>query len=70
MEDALKLELIGLGTRFFNGMKNYWTPQDLAEIYSLYNRINGTNESDSGCPSCRRAKINSLRDQYMQLIKE
>jgi hypothetical protein len=36
MEDALKLELIGLGTRFFNGMKNYWTPQDLAEIYSLY----------------------------------
>ena len=29
MEDSLKLELIGLGTRFFNGMKNTRPSRDL-----------------------------------------
>jgi hypothetical protein len=70
MEDALKLEIIAVGSEMFNGKKCFWTPRDFEIIYNLYNKIHGTDEKDTNCPTCRRAKINSLRDSYFQLVRQ
>lgn len=59
-------EVLNYG-HWFNGLKNTWSSDDLIEAYNLYNRINGTNKKDVGCPSCRREVIDFLRDTYLRL---
>lgn len=62
-------KLLELGAEMFNGNKCFWTPEDLKRIYDIYNEINGTNEVDTGCPSCRRNKINEVRNYYQILLR-
>jgi hypothetical protein len=69
MTQEHELELIELGKRMFNGIKAHWTGEDLVQIYGIYNKIHGTNEVDTGCGSCRRNHINSVRNMYMALVK-
>ena len=64
-----ELELIELGRRMFNGVKAHWTGEELVHIYNIYNKIHGTDEKDTGCGSCRRNHINSVRNIYMALVK-
>ena len=64
-----EIELIELGRRMFNGVKAHWTGEDLVHIYNIYNKIHGTDEKDTGCGSCRRNHINSVRNIYMALVK-
>ena len=67
MTQEHELELIELGKRMFNGIKAHWTGEDLVHIYNIYNKIHGTAEKDTGCGSCRRNHINSVRNIYMAL---
>jgi hypothetical protein len=69
MTQEHELELIELGRRMFNGVKAHWTGEDLVQIYGIYNKIHGTAEKDTGCGSCRRNHINSVRNMYMALVK-
>jgi hypothetical protein len=69
MTQEHEIELIELGKRMFNGIKAHWTGEDLTQIYAIYNKIHGTNEQDTGCGSCRRNHINSVRNIYMALVK-
>jgi hypothetical protein len=70
MERDLQNQLMSLGITMFNGIKNYWSPEDMKAIYDMSNLLTGQQAQDTGCPSCRREKINFVRDQYMQLKRE
>lgn len=70
MEREQQNQLMALGIKMFNGIKSYWSPEDLKEIYDMSNLLTGQQAMDTGCPSCRREKINFVRDQYMQLKRE
>jgi hypothetical protein len=68
MTEELQLELIELGKRMFTGTKANWNSEEIAQIYTMYNKIHGTNDQDNGCGSCRRSHIHSLRNIYMALV--
>ena len=37
-----------------------YTAEDVQQIYSLHNRILGSNKRPNGCPSCLRSTIREL----------
>jgi len=54
---------------FYDGRKRSWAPGDLAQAYTLYNRLFGTNKKDQGCPSCRRQIVETLKAEYAKALK-
>jgi hypothetical protein len=37
-----------------------YTAEDISKIYSLHNRILGSNKRPNGCPSCLRSTVREL----------
>lgn len=66
MTPELKEELIAFGNKYFSFAKQNWTPEELGEIYNMYNKLNGTDKKDQGCGSCRRETIRNVRDAWIQ----
>ena len=54
---------------FYDGRKRSWAPGDLAQGYTLYNRLFNTNKKDTGCPSCRRQVVEALKAAYQTALK-
>lgn len=53
----------------FEGQNRQYSPQQIAMIFSLYNRAFGENKKDQGCGSCRRNVLNKLSFIYYDLKK-
>jgi type I site-specific restriction-modification system R (restriction) subunit len=54
---------------WYDGRKRSWAPGDLAQAYTLYNRLFKTNKKDTGCPSCRRQVVEALKSAYQTALK-
>jgi len=55
--------------QWYDGRKRSWSPSDLREAYDLHNRLTGQNKQDQGCPSCRRAVIQTLQQKYQEALR-
>jgi len=62
-------ELFQQNAHLFETPKNVWQPNEMAEVYKIYNAYTGQNEKDNGCGGCRQSKVQLVRRAYEEYKK-
>lgn len=64
-------QLLEAKAPWFDGTgKKVWQPEELAHAYVIYNLHTGDSRHDTGCSSCRRSIIKTLKNLYKLIPKD
>lgn len=63
------IELFDAHGQLFGTPNRIWSPEQLQIAYQIYNLYYNTNKVDTGCGSCRRDTVNSVRGIYQEYLK-
>ena len=59
ISEELKQELL-IFSDLITASSRLYSAEDIAKVYSLHNRILGSNKKPNGCPSCLRSTLRDL----------
>ena len=62
-----EFEFLQMFFETYNG-KNLKSEQERDILYKIYNQVNGTNEKPSGCTSCLRGVVETLRSEFKKYV--